>query len=83
MPAANSCGRETVKGHMKGNVMQTGVEFALAIVFIAIVIGVGAITLAAFGTGQTGYAAQAISNGSISLQNLSGQLPTVGVASTL
>ena len=64
-----------MKGHMKGNLLDTGVNFAFALVFIGILLGAGAIALSAFASGQTGTAANTIANGSVGLANLSAQLP--------
>ena len=64
-----------MKGHMKGNLLDTGVNFAFALVFIGILLGAGAIALASFGTGLTGTAANTVANASIGLGNLSAQLP--------
>ena len=58
--------------------MQTGIQYAIAIVFIAITVGVGLITLASFATGQTGNTLNALNNGTQALTNLSIQLPVVG-----
>ena len=62
----------------KGDLLNTGVNFAFAIVFIGILLGAGAIALASFATGQTGNALYTINNASAGLVNLSTQLPTVG-----
>jgi hypothetical protein len=62
----------------KGNLLDTGVNFAFALVFIGILLGAGAIALASFASGQTGSAASTIGNASSGLVNLSTQLPTVG-----
>ena len=62
----------------KGDLMSTGVNFAFALVFIGILLGAGAIALAAFATGQTGTALATITNASNGIANLSGQIPTVG-----
>jgi hypothetical protein len=67
-----------MKGHMRGNLLETGVNFAFALVFIGILLGAGAIALSSFATGQTGNALNAINNASSGLVNLSVQLPTVG-----
>ena len=64
---------------MKGQVLDTGVNFVMAIVFIAILGGVGLITLAAFSSSTTDTNAKAgIANGTSSLSNLMVQMPTVG-----
>ena len=62
----------------KGNVVEQGVEYVYALIFIGILLGAGAISLAAFASGQTGAAAATIGNASSGLTNLSVQLPTVG-----
>lgn len=62
----------------KGNLLETGVNFAFALVFIGIMLGAGAIALGAFATGQTGNALGAINNASAGIVNLSAQMPTVG-----
>jgi hypothetical protein len=67
-----------MKGNMKGGLLETGVNFAFALVFIGIMLGAGAIALSSFATGQTGNAAAAIGNASQGLLNLSVQMPTVG-----
>ncbi len=67
-----------MENHMKGNLLETGVNFAFALVFIGIMLGAGAIALSSFASGQTGAAASTINNASSGLVNLSTQLPTVG-----
>ncbi len=57
--------------------MDSGVNFAFALVFIGILLGAGAIALAALGTGVTGVASNTIANATNSIGNLSAQLPTV------
>jgi hypothetical protein len=59
-------------------VMDTGIQFALGIVFIGIVLGVGLLTLTSFASGQSGSALYGINNATLSLTNISTQLPTVG-----
>ena len=65
----------------KGGLLDTGVNFAFALVFIGILLGAGAIALASFASGQTGAAASTINNASSGLVNLSTQLPTVFASS--
>lgn len=62
----------------KGNLLDTGVNFAFALVFIGILLGAGAIALSSFATGQTGTSLSVINNASSGLVNLSTQLPVVG-----
>jgi len=62
----------------KGNLLENGVNFAFALVFIGILLGAGAIALAAFSVGQTGTSLAVITNASNGVANLSAQLPTVG-----
>jgi hypothetical protein len=63
---------------MKGNLLDTGVNFAFALVFIGILLGAGAIALSSFQASTTGTAANTIANSSIGLANLSAQMPVVG-----
>ena len=62
----------------KGSLLDTGINFAFALVFIGIMLGAGAIALTSFSTGLTGTAANTVANASIGIGNLSAQLPTVG-----
>ena len=62
----------------KGNLLDTGVNFAFALVFIGILLGAGAIALSSFANGQTGTTLNTINNATVGLANLSAQLPTVG-----
>jgi hypothetical protein len=70
----------------KGDLLDTGVNFAFGLVFIGILAGAGGVALTSFGTGVTyasGTAAQnqtvaMINNATLGLANMSAQLPTVG-----
>ncbi len=62
----------------RGNLLETGVNFAFALVFIGILLGAGAIALASFAQGQSGAALGVINNASGGMLNLGQQLPTVG-----
>lgn len=59
----------------KGNLLENGVNFAFALVFVGILLGAGAIALAAFASGQTGTSLAVITNASNGVANLSAQLP--------
>jgi hypothetical protein len=62
----------------KGDLLDTGVNFAFGLVFIGILAGAGGVALASFGTGLTGTAASIVANSSLGLANMAAQLPTVG-----
>ncbi len=72
-----------MKEHMKGDLLDTGISFVFGLLFIGILIGVGAIALTSMQPASTGglnsnMTASVFNNGSTSLVNYSTQLPTVG-----
>lgn len=66
--------------HLKGSIASTGMLFALTVVFVVVILGIGAITTNALlgSSGMTERASSTINNTSIGILNLSAQLPTVG-----
>ena len=79
-----------MKGHMKGNLLETGSGFVMGILFIAILLGAGAIanvaltpTLPVGNQGATqniSYIAAGATagNGTVGMANFSAQFPTIG-----
>ena len=70
----------------KGGLLDSGMEFGFGIVFIGILLGAGAIALAAFSTSQVqaqgsvqqNQAVGMIYNATTGVGNFSAQMPTVG-----